>query len=103
MSFKKLGVFALVSAGLCLIISAGLNASERQECNRWMHEAEGRASWYSTTWQRSQCHAHGIILPDEGKTIESLEQVSREVPADVAEVICSTPELNPHTCKIEIK
>lgn len=56
--------FLVLSSLFAWIISAGLNAQEIQECNRWIYEAQGRKNWYSTELQRAQCHAHGITLPD---------------------------------------
>ena len=73
MSFKNLAIFAVVAAGVCFLASSALNAQERQECARWMNEARESVGWYSLDWQRAQCHAYGVTLPDMAEYIERLK------------------------------
>lgn len=57
---------ALFALGAGLLLTHSVKAGERAECARWVQEAKGRMSvWYSTDWQREQCHTYGIVLPDE--------------------------------------
>lgn len=59
-------VTLLVSLGLGLFfaISAGFARAERAECLSWALQGDAIPSWYSTDWQREQCHRAGVLLPD---------------------------------------
>ena len=47
------------------IISIGWSKNEIVECNQWLDESsQFKSAWYSTNWQREQCEAHGITLPE---------------------------------------
>ena len=63
---------ALLIAGIGGLIVSTVHAQERQECATWTREASSIARWYSTDWQRAQCHAYGVNLPDEARYIEVL-------------------------------
>ena len=58
--------FVLLLLALVLtfsIISHGFTASERAECLEWQAQSAEYPAWFSTSWQRDQCKAHGLDLP----------------------------------------
>ena len=69
-----LAICAFVGA----IIPQTLTAQERQECNRWVHQASAGYAFTSADWQRAQCHAYGITLPDKASYIETLKREAPE-------------------------
>jgi len=46
------------------ILSMVLSKNEIVECNKWLAESREYPLWYSTDWQREQCKAHGLELPE---------------------------------------
>lgn len=54
----------MFGAALFLAVSSGFNRAERAECLSWALQGDANPSWYSTDWQREQCHRAGVLLPD---------------------------------------
>ena len=46
------------------ILSMVLSKNEIVECNKWLAESREYPLWDATDWQREQCKAHGLELPE---------------------------------------
>jgi len=63
---KPLQAAAIVGAIVFFtwILSIGWSKNEVVECHKWLAESREFSLWYSTNWQREQCKAHGLELPE---------------------------------------
>lgn len=52
-----------ILGGIIIAAAAGINETERAECERWQRDARLTPGWYATSWQRAQCEHHGLPLP----------------------------------------
>jgi len=57
------GIAVLLGAVL-YVLAVAVDKEELAECAKWQEQAREYVGWYSTNWQREQCRAHGIELPE---------------------------------------